>query len=165
MDINLIPIIQPEPLKKEITFYSQCKKSAVPKHAKKISKEDLIKKKNSLCSEIVNKYLGDTKHCSYWIWDESVHQKYHQCTLHIGSNNCSEDYLVVSYNQQGNAFKIVHLRVSMFRENYDSKEILNYCSLTSEPTYLVKIFDNFNIKLSDYSYPIKEIKWVHSYKL
>ena len=92
-------------------------------------------------------------------------KKYHQCTLHIGSNNCSEDYLVISYNDKGEAFKMCHLRVSMFRENYDSKDILNYSSLTSEPNYLVKLFDKFNIKLSDYSNPIKEIKWEHSYKL
>ena len=53
----------------------------------------------------------------------------------------------------------------MFRENYDTQEILNYCSLTSSPVYLVDILDKFNINLSKYLYPIKDVKWESSYDL
>ena len=166
MDVTLIPSKQESPPTKEITFYSRCKKADAPQHAIKISKEELRKKKYSITErELVNKYLGDNKHCNFWIWEETVQQKHGRNTLHIGSNNYSEDYLVVNYNEDGNAIKISHLRVSMFRENYDTQEILNDCSLTSSPIYLVDILDKFNIKLSNYLYPMKDVKWESSYDL
>ena len=154
-----IPRTQPSPPEKEVTYYSQVPKKQTPPHSRKILKKNIERK-------MIKKDFGHHPRCGFWCWTDIVSQKYSHSYLNIGSSTCSEDYILIYYNTLGNAHKAAHLRVSMFRDNYDLREILNFFVLDQKKeTSLTEIIDKFSIKLSNYKYPMKDIIWKHEYKL
>lgn len=158
----LLPLKQPEPINKFITktFYSQCKKKDAPKNAEKTKKTDYNRYRDNW------KDLGENKGCSYWKWDETIENKYDLARLEIGRGNCFEDYLIIKYNENGDAIKIEYTRCSMFRENYDIYEVLKSVVL-KDSTYktLLEITRLFDIDLNKYKYPMTNIKWNNIYKI
>ena len=157
----LLPLKQPEPKIKfvEKTFFSQCRKSQAPKNAIKVKKAEYDSYFHNW------KDLGDNKGCSYWKWNETVENKYDISRLQIGAGDCYYDYLVITYNEMGDAIKIDHTRSSMFRDNYDTYEIIKSKDLTSSQfSGLLEITKLFDIDLNKYKYPLKDLSWKHFYK-
>lgn len=157
----LLPLKQPKPEIKfvEKTFFSQCRKRQVPKNAVKVKKADYERHFHNW------KDLGDNKGCSYWKWTETLENKYDSSRLQIGRGDCYEDYLVITYDEEGNAIKIDYTRSSMFRDNYDLYEMLKSTSLqNAQLSGLLEITKLFDIDLNNYKFPMKDISWKHFYK-
>ena len=150
----LIPLKQPKPEIKfvEKHFFSQCRKRDAPKNDDKEKKAEYNRYFHNW------KDLGDNKGCSYWKWTETLENKYDSSRLQIGSGNCYEDYLVITYNEKGT-------RSSMFRDNYDLYEMLKSTSLeNAHLSGLLEITKLFDIDLNKYKFPMKDISWKHFYK-
>lgn len=158
----LLPLIQPDPINKFIvkTFFSQCKKKDAPKNAVQIKKTDYNKYSDNW------KDLGDNKGCSFWKWNETFENKYDMSKLEIGSGNCYEDYLIITYDERGIGSKIDYTRSSMFRDNYDVYEVINtYNLVDSKFKTVFEITKLFDIDLNKYKIPMTEINWIHYYKI
>lgn len=163
MDINYLPFQKKEKNSNLVYFYSPLTDKNVPKNAKKVSSDHIDKLKNNLKIPLIYKDLGGNKQNeNCLIWSEIIDSKVSHSDLFLGRNNRCYDYLVVYYNEFGNAIKVVHLRKTIFEHN-EKNEILNFKKLDKTKVKLYHIFELFDINLTNYEEKIKNIEWYDFY--
>lgn len=163
MDINYLPFHKKPKNSNLVYFYSSFTDKNIPKNAKEVSNTYINKLKNNLKIPFIYKDLGGSiKSEKYLIWSETKNSKVTHSNLFLGRNNNIYDYLVVYYNDVGQATKIVHLRKT-FNDKNQQNEILNFKKLDKKKVKLYNILELFDINLSNYDEKMKDIKWYDFY--